>query len=1312
MKLKKSKSTHQFFKDSPYSVFDKLLEGCQIIDHEWRYFYVNDAFVKQGRLPKEQLLGRTMMEAYPGIEQIPMFSTLQKCMKDRTHQKMENEFTFPDGSKSWFDLRFQPVPEGVLIFSVDMTDTKQYKRELDLSREQFELVLEGADLGTWDWNFQSGEVEFNERWAQMLGYTLDEIEPYIRSWEELVHPDDMPGVMEVLEAHLNGKLQTFEAEYRLRHKSGEWIWTLDKGRVLKRDSDGKPLRVCGTHMDITESKLIEEELRESQVFDTSILNKSPTPIFVMEPDSSIKYVNPALERLTGYTAGELLGIKDPHPWGIEGVSRLKIANVKDELADRTFDNTRKELLLQNKEGKRFWVNSSAVLIERGGELKHLLVNWVDITERKRAERKLDIRNKIYQAFLIKSEKDLYAEVLRIVLNALDCEFGVLGYADKEGNLSCPSMTTQVWDQCLMPNRNKVFPKDIWGDSIWGNAFRTGKSGYSNEPSSVPQGHIPINNCLTVPLVIEGKSIGLLTVANKQDGYDDSDKKLLEIIAESISPILQTRLVSERVEEALRDDEAFNRSILASAPNPIIVMEPDSSISYVNPALERLTGYTADELLGIKDPHPWWIRDISEETVTSLRAKLTNSKFGKSATELMLRNKKGELLWVNATSVLIEKEGELKHILVNWVDITDRKRTEETLRESERILNATGKMGKIGGWEHDLTTGKAFWAEALYDIVEIPCDQEPPSIEEHLSYYPPKDRKILEQAYDQAVKNGIPFDVELQVYTVKKKLIWCRAQGEPVYEDGKCVVMRGTFQDITERKLAEEERDKLQSQLSNALEMAHLGPWEFDDANDIFTFNDHFYKIFRTTAKEVGGYRMSSAEYFRRFVHPDDLPVMLEEIQKTLEKTDPPFSGQLEHRMLYADGMEGHINVRFFIVKDDQGKTIKTYGVNQDITERKRMDVELLRSQKLESVGMLAGGIAHDFNNILTAIIGNIAMARMQVGTEDDISDLLSEAEMASTRAKALTRQLLTLAKGGAPVKKTASIKTAIEESSLFMLRGSKTRCGFSIAEDLWPAEVDVGQISQVINNIVINASQAMPEGGIIQVAAENLTIDVGHGLPLNPGRYIRISITDEGVGIGKKHLSKIFDPYFTTKHEGSGLGLAVTYSIIKKHDGHITVESKLGVGTTFNIYLPASEKTMPEKEEVRLIKGQGRILVMDDEASLRKMFDRMLVALGYKPEFAKDGAETIEMYKMAMESGKPYDAVILDLTVPGGMGGREAIEQLLEVDPEVKAIVSSGYSEDPVLSNFQDYGFKGTMPKPFESISLSNTLHEVLRGEG
>jgi CheY-like chemotaxis protein len=378
-----------------------------------------------------------------------------------------------------------------------------------------------------------------------------------------------------------------------------------------------------------------------------------------------------------------------------------------------------------------------------------------------------------------------------------------------------------------------------------------------------------------------------------------------------------------------------------------------------------------------------------------------------------------------------------------------------------------------------------------------------------------------------------------------------------------------------------------------------------------------------------------------------------------------------------------------------------------------MEEELLRVEKLESIGILAGGIAHDFNNILTAILANIALAKMHPNAVDQSFERLVKAEKAALRAKDLTQQLLTFSKGGTPIKKTVSIAELIKESTSFALRGSNVRCEFSILDDLWPVEVDEGQMSQVINNLIINADQAMPEGGIIKVSAENMTVGAEEVLPLREGKYVKISIDDQGIGIPEEHLQKIFDPYFTAKQKGSGLGLATTYSIIKRHDGYITVDSKLGVGTTFYIYLPASEKellTKKDTEEIPLV-GKGKILVMDDEEMIRDAGGGILSHLGYEVEFARDGAEAIEIYKQAKESDQPFDVVIIDLTIPGAMGGKEAIQKLLVIDPEIKAIVSSGYSNGSIITDFKQYGFSAILPKPYEVKELSKTLHTLIMGK-
>ncbi len=398
------------------------------------------------------------------------------------------------------------------------------------------------------------------------------------------------------------------------------------------------------------------------------------------------------------------------------------------------------------------------------------------------------------------------------------------------------------------------------------------------------------------------------------------------------------------------------------------------------------------------------------------------------------------------------------------------------------------------------------------------------------------------------------------------------------------------------------------------------------------------------------------------------------------------------------------------------KNLSSLGYNnlklvKDIIEKERLEQEILSTRKLESIGILAGGIAHDFNNLLTSILGNISIAMLDTQDENlPIAHTLENAEKAALRAKELSNQLLTFSKGGTPVKTTTSIKELLEESARFVLKGSNVNCIFEIDDDLWPVEVDSGQINQVINNLIINASQAMPNGGSINVACQNVELDKNQSAKLKAGKYIRIIIQDRGMGIPKENLEKIFDPYFTTKKTGSGLGLATSYSIISKHEGNITCESEVGVGTTFTIYLKASNSVLQNKKSATkaTVTGTGRILIMDDDKLIQDVFHKTLSKLGYETVCVANGNLAIEEYTQAIEQNKPYDIVIMDLTVPGEMGGKEAIGILKEQFPEIKSVVSSGYSNDPVVGNFEQYGFVGYIKKPFQIQELSNLITSIL----
>lgn len=396
---------------------------------------------------------------------------------------------------------------------------------------------------------------------------------------------------------------------------------------------------------------------------------------------------------------------------------------------------------------------------------------------------------------------------------------------------------------------------------------------------------------------------------------------------------------------------------------------------------------------------------------------------------------------------------------------------------------------------------------------------------------------------------------------------------------------------------------------------------------------------------------------------------------------------------------------------------KVKQLEKKLSGRKVTEEELLKAKKLESIAALSGGIAHDYNNLLTSIMGNISLAQTYLEHDDKIYGLLNEAQHASVLAKALTRKLITFSRGGAPIKKTVPVSPLVKRATEFSLSGSNIKCEFHIPDELWLVEIDETQIGQAIYNLVMNAREAMRDGGTIRVAAEN--VNITDGIPtLKEGEYVKISFNDEGIGIPREHLKKIFDPYFSTKEmgtqKGMGLGLSICHSIIKGHSGDVDVGSQEGAGATFNIYLPASDgkasKEKPEKSQKKAtpVIGKGRILVMDDEKMIRHLAGEILSYLGYKVSFSKDGAKAIEMYKDAMESGEPFDAVVLDLTVRGGMGGKEAMRKLMEIDPHVTGVVSSGYSDDSVMTDFEKYGFKGVVAKPYSVHEVSVVLDEVI----
>ncbi|MEE9542211.1 MAG: PAS domain S-box protein, partial [Thermodesulfobacteriota bacterium] len=457
-----------------------------------------------------------------------------------------------------------------------------------------------------------------------------------------------------------------------------------------------------------------------------------------------------------------------------------------------------------------------------------------------------------------------------------------------------------------------------------------------------------------------------------------------------------------------------------------------------------------------------------------------------------------------------------------------------------------------------------------------------------------------------------------------------------------------FDNITERKRAESEMRKLQTAIEHSANMI------------VITDIDGVIEYVNPRFTEITGYSKEEALGANpRILASKETP---KEVHKEL--WDTILSGE-SWRGVYKnqkkDGEEYLASTVITPVKDEQGAITHFLAVQEDVTERQKLELELANAQRLDSLGVLAGGIAHDFNNILTGILANISLAN-DLSKEEKVKSRLKEAEKASFMAKSLTQQLLTFSKGGEPIKKAFDPGKLVRDSTEFALRGSKTACEFEISKNLSVVEADDGQIDQVIQNLVINADQAMPEGGIIKVKVDDVVVGAKQDIPLRAGKYVRISVKDQGIGIPDNIISKIFDPFYTTKSAGSGLGLASAYSIVRKHNGHIAVTSKSGEGSTFDIYLPVSELSVPLRKTTKdgIVRGTGRVLVMDDELILREVVGEILGNLGYDVEVVEDGSEAIEAYSAAKEKGNPFDLVIMDLTIPGGMGGEEAIGKLIK----------------------------------------------------
>jgi PAS domain S-box-containing protein len=578
------------------------------------------------------------------------------------------------------------------------------------------------------------------------------------------------------------------------------------------------------------------------------------------------------------------------------------------------------------------------------------------------------------------------------------------------------------------------------------------------------------------------------------------------------------------------------------------------------------------------------------------------------------------------------------------------------------------------------------------------------------------QQVNEGNFDVSIKTSMSGEVrtltedfnrmvrQLATTTVSKKLLE-KSEGKLIQTNHELL------REINTRMMTEKELAAGKEQLAVTLRSIGDGVITTDTEGEIVLIND--------TAEILTGWPQAEAkgrlfsDVFRGVDEKTRTP--FEDPVRTTIALGKPIHFERSEILISRDGPERIIALSGAPIQDSNQTILGVVIVFRDITEKRKMEQELLTAKKLESVGTLAGGVAHDFNNLLAIILGNISFAKMLTDSSTKIYQRLIDAEDATIKGKELTYRLLAFSRGSESSRKVTSLRDIIKDSAGLTLSGSNIKCTLTFPDKLWQVEIDEEQIRQVVHNIVLNAKETMPQGGKITIRAGNVTLGPGSTVPLPEGDYVTFSIEDQGGGIPEEDLSRIFDPYFTTKEignvKGMGLGLSICYSVIKNHDGFMTAESQAGVGTIIHVYLPAyMEKTFATKagRESPIDRGNCKILYMDDENALRDVAGEMLGHMGYDVEFARNGSEATKMYSEAVAAKNPFDVVIMDLTIPDGMGGAEAVQKLREIDPGVKAIVSSGYSNDPIMKDFKKYNFSGVIAKPFDVDELLRVIESVL----
>ncbi|MEN6303595.1 MAG: PAS domain S-box protein [Armatimonadia bacterium] len=1084
----------------------------------------------------------------------------------------------------------------------------------------------------------------NQALADLLGVERERL--YGRRLRELISEE----LAEALEQGDEAVLATGEPQVCpvvMQLSGGAHSAILNKS--LRLDSQGAVAGLTCLIIDATELRMAQQEL----YLRNFAIDSSVSAIALSDLDGVFTYVNDAFVRLTGCPKEFAVGrhvseVAQDVPRAVEIMRSIKETG--------TWEG---DLNAQRRDGSMCWNHMvCSVIKDEHGHPIGMMASFSDVTERGLAREALRKSERQYRE-LVENANSIILRLDRqgrvTFVNRFAQEF--FGYSEEE-LLGKPAVGTIVPELNGHGANMNAMIEDLLRDP----------ERYANSENE--------------NVTRDGRRVW---VSWTNRTLHDDNGEFLEVL--SVGNDITKR---KEMEQQLR----INESALESAINPIGIASLEGTVQYLNPAYLRLWGLDSlEEAIG---------RPISEYLASGDASDIIDAirTIGTWRGERPVRRKDGTIFYVDISANVVRNEkGKPICLMGSFIDVTSRRHVEGELKQFKTISDQANYGSVIVDASYNVLYCNEAYArmhgygrhELLGKSVRIMYPNESEMVAD-LERKLRGRRHLVAEHQRRKRKDGTVFPVLVNI--------------TPVWDENGEAIYSATVMDVTELTEAVEGLAAEKERLAVTLRSISDGVIATDIEGRITLLSAEAEALTGWSRDEAVG-RPAQDVYHTRCPRGKRCKERPHPVTQVLASGQPL---ELSEGLLLRarDGQERGVAETAAPITDAEGKMVGVVLVFRDITEQERLRDAVYQAHKLESVGLLAGGIAHDFNNLLTSLLGQIGLARKEATEIPAVLAELAAAEKVALQARHLSQQLLTFSRGGAPVKTRLCLGELLGNTVDFALSGSNLAAQLEVAPNLWAVEADEGQIVQVVNNLVLNAKQAMPAGGIVRVHAANVKIDTRSGLPLAPGRYVEVEVTDQGEGIDPETASKVFDPYFTTKQSGTGLGLAIVYSVIRKHDGHIELRSVPGQGASFRFWLPATTAAAPAapaEHEAPL--GHGRILVMDDDAFIRKVVSPMLRQLGYTPEIVKSSHEAVAALEQAEEA--PFAAVVLDLTIKGGEGGVETLAKLRQIQPQIKALACSGYCNDPVMANYRDYGFDGIVVKPYRLQDLARGLEAVLK---